>query len=81
LAGDKAAANVNIVQTLVDASQRRAVQNVFAGSVRNIFIMYTGIAAVTVLASLFIKQKKMSTEHTETRTGIENLSKREESGV
>jgi hypothetical protein len=81
LAGDRAAANVNIVQTLVDADQRRAIQNVFAGSVRNIFIMYTGIAAVTVLASIFIKQKKMSTEHTETRTGIANLSKREESDV
>jgi MFS family permease len=81
LAGDRAAANVNIVQTLVDADQRRAIQNVFAGSVRNIFIMYTGIAAVTVLASIFIKQKKMSIEHTETRTGIANLSKREESDV
>jgi low affinity Fe/Cu permease len=81
LAGDKAAANVNIVQTLVDASQRRAVQDVFAGSVRNIFTMYTGIAAVTLLASIFIKQKQMSTEHTETRTGIANLSKREETDV
>jgi hypothetical protein len=78
LAGDRAAANVNIVQTLTDAGQRRAVQDVFAGSVRKIFIMYTGIAAVTVFASIFIKQKRMSTEHTETRTGIANLSKREE---
>jgi predicted MFS family arabinose efflux permease len=78
LAGDKAAANVNIVQTLADATQRRAVQDAFAGSVRNIFIMYTSIAAVTVLASVFIKQNQMSTEHTETRTGIENMTKREE---
>jgi MFS family permease len=37
LAGDKAAANVNIVQTLANAGQRRAVQDAFAGSVRNIF--------------------------------------------
>jgi hypothetical protein len=77
LAGDKAAANVNIVQTLADATQRRAVQDAFAGSVRNIFIMYTSIAAVTVFASVFIKQKQMSTEHTETRTGIANITKRE----
>jgi predicted MFS family arabinose efflux permease len=76
LAGDKAAANVNIVQTLADATQRRAVQDAFAGSVRN--ILYTSIAAVTVLASVFIKQKQMSTEHTETRTGIENMTKRED---
>jgi hypothetical protein len=81
LAGENAAANVNIVQTLVDANQRRAVQDVFAGSVRNIFIMYTGIAAVTVLASIFIEQKKMSTEHTETKTGIANLSKRGENDL
>jgi hypothetical protein len=68
---------VNIVQTLADATQRRAVQDAFAGSVRNIFIMYTSIAAVTVFASVFIKQKQMSTEHTETRTGIANITKRE----
>jgi MFS family permease len=77
LAGDKAAANVNIVKTIADSSQRRAVQDAFAGSVRNIFIVYTSIAAVIVVASMFIEQKQMSTEHTETKTGIANLRKRE----
>ena len=79
LTGDKAAANVNIVKTMMDATQHRAVQDAFAWSVRNIFIMYTCIAGVTVVASIFIKQKQMSTEHSETKTGIANLSKREES--
>lgn len=78
LAGAEAAANVNIVQTISDTFQRRVVQDAFAGSVRNIFIMYTSIAAVTILASVFIKQKQMSTEHTETKTGIANLSARED---
>jgi hypothetical protein len=77
LAGDKAAANVNIVKTVMDATQYRAIQDAFAWSVRNIFIMYTSIAAVTVIASVFIKQREMSTEHSETKTGIANLSKRE----
>ena len=78
LAGDKAAANVNIVKTVMDATQHQAVQDAFAWSVRNIFIMYTCIAGVTVVASVFIKQKQMSTEHSETKTGVANLSKREE---
>ncbi|EFW20971.1 conserved hypothetical protein [Coccidioides posadasii str. Silveira] len=77
LAGDQAAANVGIVATISDATQRRAVQDAFAWSVRNIFILYTCVAGITVVASIFIKQKHMSTEHTETKTGIENLAKRE----
>jgi MFS family permease len=79
LAGDKAAANVNIVKTVMDTTQHRAVQDAFAWSVRNIFVMYTCIAGVTVVAGICIKQKQMSTEHSETKTGIANLSKREES--
>jgi len=78
LAGDKAAANINIVKTVMDATQHRAVRDAFAWSVRNIFIMYTCIACVTVIASVFIQQKQMSTDHSETKTGIANLSKREE---
>jgi MFS family permease len=78
LSGDHAAANVDIVKTIPDATQRRVVQDAFAWSVRNIFILYTCVAAVTVVASLFIKQRHMSTEHTETKTGIAHLTKREQ---
>jgi MFS family permease len=67
-----AAANVNLIQTLPDA---RVVQEAFAWSIRNMFIFYTGIAGVAILASVFIKQKHMSSNHTETKTGIENLTK------
>ena len=70
---------VNIIKTVMDATQHRAIQDAFAWSVRNIFIMYTCIAGVTVVASIFIKHKQMSTEHSETKTGIANLTKREES--
>ncbi|KAM0814826.1 putative MFS drug transporter [Seiridium cardinale] len=76
LSGDHAAANVEIVQTIQDATQRHVVQDVFAWSIRNMFIMYTSLAGVALLASLFIKQRHLNTEHTETKTGIDNLKKR-----
>lgn len=77
LSGDKAAANVGIVKNITNVLQQRAVKEAFAWSVRNIFIMYTAIAAVTIVASVFVKQGYMSNGHTETKTGINNLSKGE----
>jgi hypothetical protein len=40
------------------------------------FIMYTCVGAVAVVASAFIKQRHLSTEHTETKTGIQQLTER-----
>jgi len=76
LSGDQAAANVEIIQTIQDAAQRQVVQNAFAWSLRNMFIMYTCVAAVAMVASAFIKQRHLSTEHTETKTGIQLLTER-----
>lgn len=78
LEGDKAAANVDVSRTIEDVVKQRVVQGAFARSVRNILVMYTCVATVTVVAGAFVKQKEMSTEHTETKTGINNLAKREE---
>ena len=75
-AGNQAAANVDLVAAIADDSQRRAVQNAFAASIRNIFLMYTILAGMAVLASLFVRQRKLQTEHTETRTGIDQLERR-----
>ncbi|PYH94827.1 MFS general substrate transporter [Aspergillus ellipticus CBS 707.79] len=72
--GDEAAANVEMVSSLHDPVQHRAVQSAYAWSIRNMFIMYTAVAAVGLLASPFIKQRHMSSEHTETKTGIENMT-------
>lgn len=74
LSGYHAAANVGIVSSISDPLQRRAVEEAFAGSVRNMFIVYTCIATVGLLASPFIKHKHMSEEHTETKTGIANMT-------
>lgn len=74
LSGDQAAANVEIIKSIQDAAQRQVVQDAFAGSLRNMFIMYTCVAAVAMVASAFIKQQHLSTEHTETKTGIQQLT-------
>ncbi|KAI9666987.1 MAG: hypothetical protein M1831_001492 [Alyxoria varia] len=76
LSGSQAAANVGITHSIQDASQRQVVLDAFAWSLRNIFILYTCVAAVTVVASVFISHRQLSTEHTETKTGIQHLSKR-----
>lgn len=76
LSGSQAAANVEIVKTIQDDMQRRVVQDAFAWSLRNMFIMYTCMAAVAMVASSFIKHRHLSMEHTETKTGIEQLTER-----
>ncbi|ORY57578.1 major facilitator superfamily domain-containing protein [Pseudomassariella vexata] len=76
LSGYQAAANVEITKSIDDTTQRQAVEDAFSWSIRNMFIMYTCIAAVGVVASSFIKQRHMSKEHTETKTGIQNMTDR-----
>ena len=74
--GDQAAANVEIITSIQDAAQRQVVRDAFAWSLRNMFIMYTCVAAVAMVASAFIKHRDLSTEHTETKTGLKQLTKR-----
>ncbi|EMC97523.1 hypothetical protein BAUCODRAFT_130645 [Baudoinia panamericana UAMH 10762] len=76
LTGGQAAANTELVRTLADAAQRFAVQKAFATSLQSMWIMYTCIAAVGLVAGLLIRQQDLSQEHTETRTGIEQMSER-----
>ena len=77
LSGDQAAANVGIAKSIQDATQRHVVLDAFAWSIRNMFIMYTCIPGVAMVASVFIKQRRLRTEHTETKTGIPHLTERE----
>ncbi|KAL4784932.1 major facilitator superfamily-domain-containing protein [Aspergillus varians] len=72
--GYDAAANVEMVASVKDPVQYRAVLSAYSVSIRNMFILYTAFAAVGLLACPFIKQRHMSTEHTETKTGIENMT-------
>jgi MFS family permease len=75
LSGSQAAANVGITRSIQDPAQRQVVLEAFAWSMRNLFILYTCLAAVAMVASVFIKHRKLNTEHTETKTGIQQLTK------
>lgn len=75
LSGSQAAANVAITQSIQDVSQRQVVLEAFAWSMRNMFILYTCLAAIAIVASVFIKHEKLNTEHTETKTGLQQLAK------
>jgi Na+(H+)/acetate symporter ActP len=59
-----------LVGTIQDQDQRVAVREAYAWSLRNIWILYTGISALAVFASFFIKKHHLKKEHVETRTGL-----------
>ncbi|KAK6857722.1 hypothetical protein PG995_005421 [Apiospora arundinis] len=63
------------VSTIQDVFQRHVVLEAFAWSMRNMFIMYTCLSGVALVASAFIKHKNLNEEHTETKTGIQSLAK------
>ncbi|OGM47145.1 putative efflux pump antibiotic resistance protein [Aspergillus bombycis] len=70
LTGASAAASTEVIKTLNDPSKIRAVASAFSSSLQNMWIMYTCMAGVAVLASAFIVNQPLSEEHTETRTGL-----------
>lgn len=72
-AGEDATASVLLIdQLLADPLQRRAVRDAWAWSLRNLWILYTCIAVVGVVASLFLRKTHLSKdeEYTENKTGI-----------
>ncbi|GAB7353454.1 hypothetical protein MBLNU459_g3916t1 [Dothideomycetes sp. NU459] len=74
LSGDQAAANVDIIRSIESSAQQKVVRDSFAWSLRNMFIMYTVIAGIAMVASAFIKRRHLSTEHAETKTGLKHLT-------
>lgn len=66
----EAAASVFKVTELSDAHQRMAAKHAFAWSLRNLWVMYTCIGLLAIVASAFIQTRKLSREHRETKTGI-----------
>ncbi|RDW68865.1 MDR family MFS transporter [Aspergillus mulundensis] len=75
LSGSNAAANVDVVKRLSSEAQRHVVVSVFSQSLRNMFIFYTAIAGVALLAGFSIRHREMREGHVETRTGVEELEK------
>ncbi|TVY93697.1 MFS-type transporter [Lachnellula willkommii] len=72
LSAGGAAANVMLASSIQDQAQRSAVREAYAWSLRNVWILYTGISAMAVVASVFIKKHHLTKDHTETKTGLKN---------
>lgn len=73
-----AAANVELIRTVKDIGQKQAVQDAYAGSLSIVWTVFTVIAGVGLLGSVFMKHRDLATDHTETVTGIEKMTKRAE---
>ncbi|KUJ12259.1 putative MFS transporter [Mollisia scopiformis] len=70
LSKGQAAAHVIEVNLIQDSVQKMAVKEAFAWSLRNMWIMYTSISVLCILATIFMKKQVLGTEHVETKTGI-----------
>lgn len=72
--GGDAAANVDIIKTIAEAGQRDAVKQAFAYSLRNMWILMAAVSGFGLVASALVARAHLSTEHTETKTGIKEKS-------
>jgi len=70
--GQDAQVNVDKLRMMHNPAQRHMVQAIYAWSLRNAWILYTGFAALTIVATFFVGTHALSTEHVETRTGLED---------
>ncbi|KAG4433148.1 hypothetical protein IFR05_011361 [Cadophora sp. M221] len=70
LSNGGAGANVYLVKELQDEFQQLAVRGAYAWSMRNMWIFYTGISALALVSSVFIKGHHLRKDHVETKTGI-----------
>lgn len=75
--GVDAAANVEAIKTITDLAQRLVVKEAFAWSIRNMWVFYTCVGAVAVVASFFVERKSLSRGvHVETKTGLESMGEK-----
>lgn len=70
LSGKNAVANAMITHTLTDPVQNAAVKDTFSASLRNLWIMYICFSFCGIISSLFVAKAVLSTEHSETITGL-----------
>lgn len=68
--GGSAGANTDFIDSLPQP-QKGVVRVAFADSLQPMWIMYTCFAALGFLVMFFIKRKKLTREHEETKTGLE----------
>ncbi|KAF4168272.1 hypothetical protein CNMCM6936_003060 [Aspergillus lentulus] len=70
LTGASAAASTGIIKSISDPEKAGVVADAFSSSLRNVWIMYTCVAGLALIAGVFISKNPLSEEHTETRTGL-----------
>lgn len=70
LSGPTAAINIGLIRTISDPLQKLGVKAAYALSLKNLWILCTGMAACGLFAVALITQKELSREHTETKPGI-----------
>ena len=68
--GAEAAANVMVISRVEVFSQKLVVKEAFAWSLRNLWVLYTCIALLGLIATVFVGKRELSREHVETKTGI-----------
>ena len=68
--GSDAAANVMLISNVTDVTQQAAVKEAYASSLRNMWILYTCVSFLGLVAATFIKKQELSKVHVETKTGI-----------
>jgi len=76
LSGKNAAGNINVLQTVANVTQQTVIRTAFAHSFHDMWIVCTCLAAVGLVAGCFVQQKVLRTEHTETKTGLQNMNER-----
>ncbi|KAL8800250.1 MAG: hypothetical protein Q9182_005306 [Xanthomendoza sp. 2 TL-2023] len=68
--GGDAAANVMVIGTVSNTAHKFAIEEAFASSLRDMWILYTCVGFVGVVASAFVEKRELSKDHVETKTGI-----------
>ncbi|KAF2722575.1 hypothetical protein K431DRAFT_283713 [Polychaeton citri CBS 116435] len=82
LQNGQAAAHVDVVSKIDNLEWKGMVESAFASSLRNLWILYACVGGAGFVMSWFVVHVKLSHEHVETRTGIDNMTekKRERNG-
>ncbi|KAI2468705.1 MFS general substrate transporter [Annulohypoxylon bovei var. microspora] len=77
LSGGSAGGNVGLVASL-PGEQGDIARAAYWNSLRDMYIMYTAIAAVGLLVSPFVSQRTLSRDHQEHKTGLQSLRQNRE---
>ena len=77
LSGSNAAGSVQLVSQL-EGSDGEIARQAYWNSIRIMYIVYTSVAFVGLLVSLFIREVNLSKDHKEHKTGLKSLAARKE---